>query len=302
MSSTNLWYTPTRGLRWCSLLLTPQRAKCGGGARPPSPAARRMAGRTQPVGRRRAGRRSARCRGRAAQGAAGGLGDPAGPGQAEGQGARDQQLDGDAGEEQAAVHRAAQRDPGRCPFDQLLDQVDGDLEQGKARDQAPERLGGRPAPGAQAGPEAAGEGGPERRQAEHDGGGDRRRPVGVAAAGQHGQPAAGLGNGQGVGKPVPGHRPGDGRAGQREPTGQTTQLHRQSIRGRAKVPRPAPVPPGQRARRAAGSKPKGSSRRWAASRAASAEQLGGRPVGHDAALVQDHRPAGTARGRRAGRG
>jgi hypothetical protein len=62
----------------------------------------------------------------AAQGSADDLGDPAGPGQAESQGGRHQQLDRDAGEEQAAVDRADQRDPGRRAFDQLLDQVDGD--------------------------------------------------------------------------------------------------------------------------------------------------------------------------------
>ena len=92
------------------LAISPIRARGAGGARPPSPAARRMAGRTQPVGgggRARVGTVQAP----AAQGAAGDLGDPAGPGQAEGQDDRDQQLDGDAGEEQAAVHRAASGTP-----------------------------------------------------------------------------------------------------------------------------------------------------------------------------------------------
>mgnify|MGYP003287931550 CR=1 FL=1 len=181
------------------------------------------------------GRKLLRAQATAAQGTAGDLGDPAGPGQPEGQGARDQQLDGDAGEQQAAVHRAAEGHPGRGPLDQLLDQVDGDLEQGQASGQAPERLAGRPVPGAQPGVEAAGQGGPERPQTEHDGGGDRRRPVGVAAAGQHGQAPARLGDGQGVGEPVPDHRPGDRRPGQRQPAGQSTQVHRQSIRGPNRV-------------------------------------------------------------------
>jgi hypothetical protein len=86
----------------------------------------------------------------AAQGAAGDLGDPAGPGQAERQDDRDQQLDGDAGEQEAAVDRAAERHPGRGPLDQLLEQVDGDLEQGQAAGQAAQRLGGGPAPTARA--------------------------------------------------------------------------------------------------------------------------------------------------------
>jgi hypothetical protein len=210
-------------------LVSPDRGRCAA-----AQAGGEEAGRADPAGGAEAGRaRVGTAQAAAAQGAAGDLGDPAGPGQAEGQDGRDQELDGDAGEEQAAVDRAAERDPGRRPFDQLLDQVDGDLEQGQADGQASQRLAGRPVPGAETGPEVAGQGGPQRHQAEHDGGGDGRRPVGVAAAGQHGQAAARLGHGHGVGEPVPDHRSGDGRAGQREPAGQSTQLHRQSIRGLA---------------------------------------------------------------------
>ena len=108
-----------------------------------------MAGRTCSVGRAAGGTEVGAVQAPAAQGAAGDLGDPAAQGQAEGQDGRDQQLDGDAGEEQAAVHGADQRDPGRGPLDQLLDQVDGDLEQRQTGDpgggQAARRPAGPPA-------------------------------------------------------------------------------------------------------------------------------------------------------------
>ena len=102
----------SRGLQQrCSLLaISPISAEDRRGAA--AGAGGEEAGRADPAGGAEAGRAGVgAAQATAAQGAAGDLGDPAGPGQAEGQAGRDQELDGDAGEEQAAVDRAAERTP-----------------------------------------------------------------------------------------------------------------------------------------------------------------------------------------------
>ena len=104
-----------RGFPW--RMLSGQAAGAGG-ARPPRPAARRMAGGTSRWGGGGGGSLGADGAA-AAQGADGDLGDRPAPGQADGQPGRDQQLDADPTSSRRPSHRPQHGIPAGEPFDQL---------------------------------------------------------------------------------------------------------------------------------------------------------------------------------------